>query len=220
MIIFYTPTRDLLLRVRSPADLKIFMTHYFRILWPTNTIISPRGTITSVVSSPAFPVDHPAPALLSLPRSVAARMLKRLVVEDGVKASMFMSVVSIVHFLPGSSYCVRTIFDASPPAASTSARVHFSSTLASFSGAEPTQPEAGVSPRCTPGGLTGVILRERSEGDMTAESTTPAGNISPNLPLPDARTAENVREHNCPPFRICKGLTLVIMLSRCSCCQR
>ena len=78
-------------------------------------------------------------------------MLNRLVVEDRVMASLFTSVVSIVHFLSGSSYRVRTRFEASPPAVSTVTRVHFSFTVASFFGEEPGQPEAGASLCCTMG---------------------------------------------------------------------
>jgi len=88
MKIFYTPTRDLFLCIRSPSDLKIFMKNYFRILRPTNTIISPGAANTSVAPVPAVPVPEPAavPPLVAM----TARMLNRLPVASA-KVSLSLS---------------------------------------------------------------------------------------------------------------------------------
>jgi len=104
------------------------------------------------VRGPAVPDAITPPAMLLPPEeTITALILKRLPVEDMVTESMFASVVSIIYFRSGSSYRVRTRFEASPPAVSTVTRVHFSFTVASFFGEEPGQPEAGASLCCTMG---------------------------------------------------------------------
>jgi hypothetical protein len=67
-------------KIRCPTSTK---KEYFRLPWPTNTIISPSAVNTSVASGPAGSDAKAAPAAIHpLEETMTARMLNRLVVAS------------------------------------------------------------------------------------------------------------------------------------------